>query len=193
MRERIREMCNDGAGVEEQAVQALYGCWRELYLAVYRMYDMTDDSWEPAGKFDACNAAKPFAKVVNSWFLVGYCLSDNYSQQWHSTEDYVSSISCYDNRFHGPFYTRFIQYDGSRPADTEVGVPLPATAPTCTVPVSTSATPSTRRPCGPRPSCTSHGTTGSMSTHSTRRIRCVTTVVNAIGITSMASAGSTSE
>jgi hypothetical protein len=50
MRERIREMCNDGAGVEEQAVQALYGCWRELYLAVYRMYDMTDDSWEPAGK-----------------------------------------------------------------------------------------------------------------------------------------------
>ncbi len=113
-------MCNDGAGVEERAVQALYGCWRDLYLAVYNMYDMTDDSWEPAGKFDACNVAKPFAKVVNSWFLVGYCLSDNYSQQWHSTEDYVSSISCYDNRFHGPFYTRLIQYNGSRPADSEV-------------------------------------------------------------------------
>lgn len=185
-------MCNDGAGLEEQAVQALYGCWRDLYMAVYRMYDMTDDSWDPAGKFDACTVAKPFAKVVNSWFLVGYCLSDNYGQQWHSTEDYVSSISCYDNRFHGPFYTRFIHTTAAGRQTARSVAPLPATAPTCTAPVSTSAIPSTRRPCGPRPFCTRHGTTGSTSTHSTRHIRHVTTVVNAIGITSMASAGSTS-
>ncbi len=186
-------MCNDGAGVEERAVQALYGCWRDLYLAVYNMYDMTDDSWEPAGKFDACNAAKPFAKVVNSWFLVGYCLSDDQSRQWHSTEDYVSSISCYDNRFHGPFKRGSFNTTAAGPQIPRSGALLLATAPTCTVPVSTSATPSTRHPYGPRRSCTNHGTIGSTSTHSTRHIRCVTTEVNVIGTTSTAWAGSTSE
>jgi hypothetical protein len=113
-------MCIDGASVEEAAVQTLYGCWHELYVAVYHVYDMTDDSWEPAGKFEACNVAKPFAKVVNSWFLIHYCLTDDHDRQWHSIEDYTSAASAAENRFHGPFYVRFIEYNGSRPADSEI-------------------------------------------------------------------------
>jgi hypothetical protein len=113
-------MCVDGAGAEESAVFGLYGCWPDLFKAVYHLYDMTDDSWEPTGKFDACNVTKPFAKVVNSWYLIHYCLSDDYSKQWHSTEDYTSLGRAADNRFHGPFYVRFTAYDGARPADSEL-------------------------------------------------------------------------
>jgi hypothetical protein len=113
--------CNDGANPQELAVQGLYGCWRDLYLAVYHVYALTDDSWESAGKSDACNAALPFAKVVNAVFAIHYILTDNYIPQWHSIEDYTSTSSAADNRFHGPFYQRFIQYNGSAEADSETG------------------------------------------------------------------------
>lgn len=114
-------MCNDGSNMEETAVQALYGCWADLYNWVWQAYQLTDASWNPAGISDACNVGLPFGKVVNSAFLINYCLTDNHSSQWHSTEDYQSSSRAADNRFHGPFYQRFIQYNGSSEADSEVG------------------------------------------------------------------------
>lgn len=114
-------MCIDGAGVEENAVQALYGCWRDFFLWAWDAYALTDDSWEPAGLNDACNIALPFAKVLNSIFLINYALSDNHALQWHSTEDYASSSRAADNRFHGPFYQRFIESDGAAFATTEIG------------------------------------------------------------------------
>lgn len=114
-------MCVDGANLEETTVQGLYGCWRDLYLWVWQAYALTDDSWNPAGISDACNVVKPFAKVVNAAFLINYALSDNYIPQWHSTEDYRSSSSAGDNRFHGSFYQRFIQYNGAAEADSETG------------------------------------------------------------------------
>ena len=84
-------MCNDGANAEELAVQGMYGCWRDLYRWVWQAYQLTDDSWDPAGISDACNVRMPFGKVVNAAFLINYCLTDNYSSRWHSTEDYRSS------------------------------------------------------------------------------------------------------
>ena len=114
-------MCIDGASLEERTVQSFYGCWRDLYLWVWQAYALTDDSWNPAGIDDACNVEKPFAKVVNAVALIKYFLSDNYSLQWHSTEDYTSSSSAADNRFHGPFYQRFIEYNGASEADSETG------------------------------------------------------------------------
>jgi hypothetical protein len=113
--------CVDGTNVQETALQGQYGCWRDLYLWVWRAYALTDDSWDPAGISDACNVALPFAKVVNSAFLINYGLSDNYIPQWHSTEDYRSSSRAADNRFHGPFYQRFILYNGRAEADSETG------------------------------------------------------------------------
>ena len=114
-------MCVDGSNAEEQAVQGLYGCWADLYMWVWQAYQLTDDSWDPAGISDACNINLPFAKIVNSAYLINYCLTDNYSTQWHSTEDYSSSSRAGDNRFHGPFYMRFIEYDGASEADSETG------------------------------------------------------------------------
>ncbi|MBD0712316.1 MULTISPECIES: hypothetical protein [unclassified Streptomyces] len=114
-------MCNDGANAEETATQSLYGCWPDLFNWVWQAYALTDDSWNPAGISDACNVTLPFGKVVNSAYLINYCLTDNYNSQWHSTEDYQSSSRAADNRFHGPFYQRFIQYNGSSEADSETG------------------------------------------------------------------------
>ncbi len=115
------EACNDGANAQDLGLQQQYGCWRDLYLWVWNAYQLTDDSWDPAGISDACNIALPFAKVVNGAFAVNYALTDNYSLQWHSTEDYRSSSRAGDNRFHGPFYQRFIEYNGASEADSEVG------------------------------------------------------------------------
>jgi hypothetical protein len=114
-------MCVDGAGVEENAVFELYGCWRDFYLWGWQAYGLTDDSWDPAGISDACNVALPFAKVLNSVFLINFALSDNHDLQWHSTEDYESSSRAGHNRFHDSYYQRFIEYDGSAFATTYPG------------------------------------------------------------------------
>jgi hypothetical protein len=117
-------MCNDGAGAQDRDLQRLYnGCWKDFFLWVYRAYDMTDDSWEPTGKFDACNISLPFAKMVNSVFLFPYALTDVIGgcRQWHSSEGYTSLSRAASNRFHGPFYLQFTRYLGSRPAHAEIG------------------------------------------------------------------------
>jgi hypothetical protein len=114
-------MCVDGSNAEEQAVQGMYGCWRDFYLWVWQAYALTDDSWNPAGISDACNVNLPFGKVVNSAYLINYCLTDNRGTQWHSTEDYQSASRAADNRFHGSFYQRFIEYNGAAEADSETG------------------------------------------------------------------------
>jgi hypothetical protein len=116
-------VCKDGAGVADRAVQQMYGgCWPEFGLWAYRAYDLTDDSWEPTGKFDGCNINLPFAKMINSAFLIAHGLSDygNGCRQWHSSEDYVSESRAASNRFHGPFYLQFIEDGGGKPATAEV-------------------------------------------------------------------------
>ena len=112
--------CTDGATAVEVSTQNLYGCWRDLYLWTWNAMNLHDDSWNPAGKFDACNINLPFAKMVNSTFAIGYMLSDNYIPQWHSTEDYLSSARAADNRFHGNFYMRFANGSSSE-ATSETG------------------------------------------------------------------------
>jgi len=114
-------MCQDGINTEEAAVFNLYGNWRDLYMAVWQLYQLTDDSWDPAGISDAANVAKPFAKVVNAVYLIHYTLTDNYAKQWHSTEDYTSTSEAVGNRFHNEYYQRFIQYNGRAEADSETG------------------------------------------------------------------------
>jgi hypothetical protein len=114
--------CIDGANPQDIAVQRMYnGCWPDLYRWVWQAYQLTDDSWKPAGFSDACNINLPFAKVVNAAYVINYTLTDNYQLQWHSTEDYASLSRAADNRFHGNFYMRFIQYNGSSEADSETG------------------------------------------------------------------------
>jgi hypothetical protein len=119
-------MCQDGAGSSDRNVQAMYNrCWPEFGHWAYQAYDMSDDSWEPTGKFDGCNITLPFAKVINSIFLIVYGLKNDPGgaaacRQWHNATDYRELMVAVSNRFHGPFYTRFIEYNGSKPADTEL-------------------------------------------------------------------------
>lgn len=84
-------------------------------------YALTDDSWDPAGRSDVYDGTLPYGKVLPSIFLICYALTDNYIPQWHSTEDYVSCSRAASNRFHGPFYMRFIQYDKAAEADAQTG------------------------------------------------------------------------
>lgn len=111
--------CVAGANLEEMAVAGLYGgCWRDLYLWVWKAYALTDSTWYLDGLADACNVSLPFAKVVNAAFLINYALTDNLALQWHSTEDYRSSSRAADNGFHGPFYMR-LATTGAPSATTE--------------------------------------------------------------------------
>jgi hypothetical protein len=114
--------CTDGASLEETTVQSQFsGCWRDLYIWVWQAYDLSDLSWRRAGFDDACNAARPFAKVVNSVFLINYALSDNYIPQWHSTEDYSTCSQPWDNRFHGSFYYRLDDSGNPAAATSDTG------------------------------------------------------------------------
>jgi hypothetical protein len=111
--------CRVGASLEETAVHSLHGCWRELYLWAWQAYDLTDWSWRRAGFFDACNEAKPFAKVVNAAFLINYALSDNRAAQWHSTEDYSSSTTAAENRFHSSIWCSLDSTETIKPASSQ--------------------------------------------------------------------------
>ena len=54
----------------------LYGCWQDFYLWGCNAFALTDYSWDGAGLTDACNIKiSPFAKVLNSIFLINYALS----------------------------------------------------------------------------------------------------------------------
>jgi len=110
--------CVDGANLEETTVQGLYGCWPDLFLWVWRAYEL-DYTWDQAGKNDACNVRRPFAKVVNAAFLINYALSDNYIPQWHSTEDYRTSSRAMASRFHDHYHVQLFQQMGTAEASSQ--------------------------------------------------------------------------
>ncbi len=107
-------MCVDGAGKDDRDLFQTYGCWQPFVQWAWQAYGLTDASWTPAGLQDACNINLPFAKVLNSAFLINYGLSDNRYMQWHSSEDYSSLSRADANRFHAAFQLRFIQA-GAKP------------------------------------------------------------------------------
>jgi hypothetical protein len=118
-------MCNDGWGTLEEIVShgmmSLHVDTDAFVAWAASAYALTDDSWDGAGRGDPNDGTLPYGKVLTSIFLITYALSDNYIPQWHSTEDYVSCSRAASNRFHGPFYMRFIEYDGASEADAETG------------------------------------------------------------------------
>lgn len=118
-------MCQDGWGNLEEIVAhgtiSLHVDVDAFVNWAHGAYALTDDSWDGAGLGDPNDGTLPYGKVLTSIFLITYALSDDYIPQWHSTEDYVSCSRAADNRFHGPFYMRFIEYNGSSEADAETG------------------------------------------------------------------------
>lgn len=113
-------MCNDNRNLEEILTHGLIGVMGIDYDAFNSWatdyFQITNDSWHPWGAFDPNDKARPFGKMLNAMFLIGYALSDNHQLQWHSLEDYESLAAGRDNRFHDHKYVRIILWNGTSEA-----------------------------------------------------------------------------
>jgi hypothetical protein len=105
-------VCGDNRNLEEIMTHGAIGSLGINYEALNHWarqhFNLRDDSWNPWGAFDPNDKARPYGKVINAIFLIGYALTDNNDLQWHSTEDYVTLAAAGPNRFHGATYLRII-------------------------------------------------------------------------------------
>src|SRR5262249_54051869 len=104
-------MCVDGMTMCELAVDRLIPApshWPEFYSWAHDAFDLSDDSWDPAGGSETWNGSKPYGKMIHAIYLLTYALRDEYVLQWHARNDYLSAARAADNSYHGPFYLRFI-------------------------------------------------------------------------------------
>jgi len=115
--------CSDGLTTTELAWANEWGpCRQDVILYIYQKWDMTDDSWDPAGKFDDCNMTTAFAKAINAVVLTSNGPHEQIGN-FHDTVDYNAESRSTGSPFHGDFYLRFIQ-QGDNPsseADSETG------------------------------------------------------------------------
>lgn len=116
-------MCIDGMGMVELAVDRLMpgpSEWPEFHDWAHDAFQLTDDSWDPAGGHERWNGSKPYRKMLHSIYLLAYALRDDYIPQWHARNDYLDAARSADNRYHGPFYSRFIS-SGDAGATAQTG------------------------------------------------------------------------
>lgn len=117
--QRVILMCTDGMGVNDRAVSAAVPA--SFHGTARQDFDLTDDSWNPAGAGDPGNGKLPYGKMISAVYLMRYGLRDDSPRQHHSTDDYRNTAQAYDTNYHGPFYTRFGDRDGSGEAVSETG------------------------------------------------------------------------
>lgn len=116
-------MCKDGMSLAESAIWVRIpteGQWPEFYRWARAAFDLTDDSWNPAGAANPSDGNLPYGKMITSIYLLAYALRDEYIPQWHARADYLSAARAADNRYHGPFYCRF-QNSNASEARSETG------------------------------------------------------------------------
>jgi len=93
--------------------------WPEFFAWAHAAFDLSDDSWDPAGVDERWNGSKPYGKMIHAIYLLTYALRDEYIPQWHARADYSAAGRAADNVYHGPFYLRFISSgDAEATADT---------------------------------------------------------------------------
>jgi hypothetical protein len=108
-------MCRDGMTMAERAIWLLIPSepqWPEFYSWARAAFDLTDDSWDPAGAGNPTDGNLPYGKMITSIYLITYALRDEYIPQWHARADYLASARAADNSYHGPFYSRFYTAGG---------------------------------------------------------------------------------
>ncbi len=116
-------MCIDGMGISDAAVYQLIPLpsqWPEFFDWARGAFALTDDSWEGAGANEPWRGSLPYGKMINSCYLLAYGLRDEYIPQWHARDDYLSAARAIDNRYHGPFYARFLD-DHTAEASSDTG------------------------------------------------------------------------
>lgn len=105
--------CIDGASATELAWANQWGpCRQDIILNIYNGWDLTDDSWDPAGKSDDCNMSLPFAKVISAVVLTSNGPHEQIGN-FHDTVDYFREARSTGSPFHGDFYLRFIEQGDS--------------------------------------------------------------------------------
>ncbi len=117
----VTQACTDGVTAPENAFANTWGpCRQDIINYIFHMWDLTDDSWQPAGAQDNCNEALPFAKVINAVVLI----SNGPHEQlggFHDTIDYNDESRSTSSAYHGNVYLRFIQAGGGAEATSETG------------------------------------------------------------------------
>ena len=110
-------MCRDGMGLVELALDRIVPpsyLWPEFYNWAIGAFDLTDDSWDPAGGSPPYLGSLPFGKMMHSIYLITYALRDDYIHQWHARADYLECGRARENGYHEDQDYRFIQF-GSGP------------------------------------------------------------------------------
>lgn len=97
--------CLDKAAVEDINIQIQMPgtCWPEFFQAADKWYGFwLNSSWNGSpGRQDACNVTRPFTKMMSAIWVINYALTDNYSAQWHATEDYWPESRAMGTGYHG--------------------------------------------------------------------------------------------
>jgi hypothetical protein len=117
----VAEACQDGVTAPEEAWANAWGsCQQNIINYIFNKWDLTDDSWQPAGAQDNCNEALPFAKVINAVVFI----SNGPHEQlggFHDTVDYNNESRSTSSAYHGDVYLRFIENGGGAEATSEWG------------------------------------------------------------------------
>jgi hypothetical protein len=101
--------CTVGADGSEIAFASSWpSCDQNTVVYFWNAWAVNDDSWDPAGVLDACNEAKPFAKVMNAIALIQGA-PENTAGTFHDRLDYVNESRSTSSAYHDDFYIRFIQ------------------------------------------------------------------------------------
>ena len=115
-------MCIDGASLEELcSAENLYGSWQDFYL---RMQRLCSDGQlmgrrRANRRVQRLSKSPPLAKVLNSIFLINYACPDELCVAMALTRGLHEFRPRSRQQIHGPFYQRFIEYDGSANACTK--------------------------------------------------------------------------
>lgn len=104
------EACVDGTTDTDRDIQSQMGCSRKFIDWQFNIYDMR--GWDDWGLEDTCNLDLPYAKVVNSAYLISYGLprrthrQDSFidSLMFHGAIDYETLASAGGGEFHHSIY-----------------------------------------------------------------------------------------
>lgn len=105
-------MCRDGIGLVDLAMSKIVPwqpLWPEFYAWAINEFDLSDDSWDPAGGSPPYLRSLPMGKMMLSIYLISYALRDEYIPQWHARNDYLDAARGPENHYHEDQNYRFIQ------------------------------------------------------------------------------------
>lgn len=102
---QARSNCLDGASAEDQALWekvAVVACTPAARNWFEHAYQISPNDWFAYGYNDQCNIALPYAKTLNSAYLVLHGLTDS-NMKWHSTIDYRATAEATNSLTHYRF------------------------------------------------------------------------------------------